>query len=51
MDRLELNLKEPEEESSIVELDGLLPKEVYRKLLRNPNKRFRFKFIVEVEEV
>lgn len=51
MDRLELNLKEPDKESSIVNLDDLIPKEVYRKLLRNPNKRFRFKFVVEVEEV
>jgi hypothetical protein len=51
MDRLGLNLKEPDKESSIVNLDDLIPKEVYRKLLRNPNKRFRFKFVVEVEEV
>lgn len=34
-----------------ISVDELMPKQVYRKLLTNPNTRFRFKFVVEVEEV
>lgn len=42
-----------EEKSSprIVSFDDILPKQVYKKVLENPRTKFRFKIVVEVEEV
>jgi hypothetical protein len=51
LEHLKQNLEEPNDQSFIVSLDDLIPKQVYRKLLENPNAKFRFKFVVEAEEV
>ena len=44
------NLKKSDQ-FDFIGLDEIIPKQVYKALLKNPNQRFRFKFVVEVEEV
>lgn len=49
---IESYLKEtPEPKPYIIGLDDLLPRQIFKRLLENPNKKFRFKIIAETEEI
>lgn len=42
--------KRLDEESTLVSFEDLMPRQVYEKLLKNLNTRFRFKIVVEAIE-
>lgn len=40
-----------DEESSVVSFEDIMPRQIYEKLLRNLDTKFRFRIIVEVEKL
>lgn len=43
--------EKPEAEVHTISLDDLIPIEVFAKLLQDPNTKFRFKVVLEAEEL
>ncbi|MEM0057891.1 MAG: hypothetical protein QW660_04590 [Candidatus Bathyarchaeia archaeon] len=39
------------EEPEIISFDDIIPKQVYERMLQNPMSKFRFRIIVEAEEI
>lgn len=49
---VEHNLERSSEaELPIISLDDLIPRQVFEKLLQDPNTKFRFKIVIEVKEI
>jgi hypothetical protein len=45
-------LERPEDkEPQIISLEDLIPVEVYRRILQNPKTKFRFRIVVEAQEI
>ena len=45
-------LERPEDkEPQIISLEDLIPVEVYRRVLQNPKTKFRFRIVVEAQEI
>jgi len=49
---IEHNLEKSfEAEPLIISLDDMIPRQVFEKLLQNPNTKFRFNIVMEVKEI